>query len=128
VLSTEALQDRHVLSLFNLADGSVPSLRIATSEARQSRTIGIRGIVPYDQNRPHVTAASAFTLMASPRQTRPERRAVDIERIEVLKGPQGPLFGRNTEGGALSLVTKAPTGEFDASRLRRVGNYGGRNR
>ncbi|WP_163312241.1 hypothetical protein, partial [Enterobacter cloacae] len=41
VLNSEALQDRHVQSLFNLADGTVPSLRVATFEARQSAlTIG----------------------------------------------------------------------------------------
>ncbi|RYD25714.1 MAG: TonB-dependent receptor, partial [Lysobacteraceae bacterium] len=51
VLSAQGITDRHVQSLFNLADGSIPSLRVATFEARQSAlTIGIRGIVPYDQN------------------------------------------------------------------------------
>jgi len=45
----------------------------------------------------------------------------------VLKGPQGTLFGRNTEGGALSLVSKAPTGEFGGRMTAGVGNFGGRN-
>ena len=53
VLSTQALQDRHVQSLYDLADGAVPSLRVATFEARQSAlTVGIRGIVPLDANQP----------------------------------------------------------------------------
>jgi len=37
---------------------------------------------------------------------------VDLDRVEVLKGPQGTLFGKNTMGGAISIVSAPPTGEF----------------
>jgi iron complex outermembrane receptor protein len=50
----------------------------------------------------------------------------DIERIEVLKGPQGTLFGRNVTGGALSVVTSNPPDAFDASFEGTVGDYGQR--
>ena len=48
----------------------------------------------------------------------------DIERIEVLKGPQGTLFGRNSAAGAISIVTTQPQDEFDAMMRVRFGEYG----
>ncbi|WP_194151005.1 TonB-dependent receptor [Sphingomonas glacialis] len=129
VLSAQGIADRHVLSLFNLADGSIPSLRVATFEARQSAlTIGIRGIVPYDQNQTARDGGVGVYIdgVALGKTQGLNSALFDIERIEVLKGPQGTLFGRNTEGGALSLVSKAPTGVFGGRVSAGIGNYGSR--
>lgn len=48
----------------------------------------------------------------------------DIARIEVLRGPQGTLFGRNATAGAVSIVTRDPTGEAGAKQQFTFGNYG----
>lgn len=48
----------------------------------------------------------------------------DVERIEVLKGPQGTLFGRNSAAGAISVVTRQPADDLDAQLKLRVGDYG----
>ena len=47
----------------------------------------------------------------------------DLQRIEVLRGPQGTLFGRNTIGGALNVVRTEPTGEWGAKLQYTTGSY-----
>jgi iron complex outermembrane recepter protein len=48
----------------------------------------------------------------------------DVQHIEVLKGPQGTLFGRNSAAGAISVVTNEPTANWGADAKVRFGNYG----
>jgi iron complex outermembrane receptor protein len=130
VLGGEALADRHVQSLGDLADGSIPGLRVATFEARTSAlTIGIRGIVPLDANQPAREQGVGVYVdgVYMGRQHGLGAALLDVERIEVLKGPQGTLFGRNTEGGALSIVTRGPTGAFGLRLRSGLGNYGAYN-
>jgi iron complex outermembrane receptor protein len=130
VMGAETIRERKVQSLLDLADGGVPSLRVATFEARQSAlTIGIRGIVPLDANQPAREQGVGVYIdgVYLGRQHGLNAALFDVERVEVLKGPQGTLFGRNTEGGALSMVSKTPTGELGGRIEGSIGNLGARS-
>jgi iron complex outermembrane receptor protein len=48
---------------------------------------------------------------------------VDLERVEILRGPQGTLYGRNTLGGAINLISKKPSGAGTSTKVT-LGNYG----
>ena len=51
------------------------------------------------------------------------REFVELERVEVLKGPQGTLFGRGAMGGAIQLITKVPADECEAKIQATTGSF-----
>ena len=131
VMGSEDLQRRHVQSLADLSDGAIPSLRVAPFFARSSALIlnmrGIGGAI--DANQPARDQAVGVYVdgVYLGRAQGLGTALYDIDRIEVLKGPQATLFGRNTEGGAISIVTKAPGGEYGFRGVAGASNYNGYN-
>lgn len=127
-LSGEALEDRHVESLADLVTGGVPGLRVQPYASRPfSLILNIRGVgVMIDTNQP-ARDQGVGVYIDGVYLGRPQglnAALYDVENFEVLKGPQGTLFGRNTEGGALNITTKKPTGEFHLDVGAGFGNYG----
>jgi iron complex outermembrane receptor protein len=53
----------------------------------------------------------------------PSLALMDVERVEVLRGPQGTIYGRNATGGAINIITRKPGPDFDAYASITVGNY-----
>jgi iron complex outermembrane receptor protein len=128
VLGAQDLTNRRVISLVDLGDGAIPSLRVAPFFSRPGALIiNIRGIgVLSDSNQPArdqgvgVYVDGVYLGRAQGLGT----ALFDIKSIEVLKGPQGTLFGRNTIGGAVNIVTARPSGEFKMATTAGIGNHG----
>jgi iron complex outermembrane receptor protein len=129
VQSALDLENRRIKSLNDFMDGSIPSLRVAQFARRNSAlTIGIRGIFPSTDTNQPARDATIGVYIDGVYLGRPQGLSAalyDVERIEVLKGPQGTLFGRNAVGGALNIVTREPAGEFKMRLTAGVRNFGG---
>ncbi|AQR62487.1 TonB-dependent receptor [Brevundimonas sp. LM2] len=102
-----------------------PGLQFDAFPASQPR-IAIRGIGSTDRGAAGDPSAAVFLdeiYLGRPAMIAFD--AFDVERIEVLKGPQGTLYGRNVVGGAINIVTQKPDLDaFGASTEATIGNYG----
>lgn len=129
VLGSQAIANRHVQSLVDLGDGAIPSLRVAPFYSRNSALIiNIRGVgVLSDSNQPARDQGVGVYIdgVYLGRAQGLGAAIYDVDNISVLKGPQGTLFGRNTEGGAVNIITKRPSGKFKMSSTFGMSNYNG---
>ena len=99
-----------------------------TGQGPKGANISIRGISDL-QNAERVSASSAFGIyvddfnVGTAARGTPNPPLYDIEQIEILRGPQGTYFGRNSTGGAINVTTKQPTDEFYAQLDLDVSSY-----
>jgi len=126
VLTAAQLDRQAITGLRGLWEGAVPSLRISPLGSTSSNmVIGIRGNAPTDAS--EVTRDGSVGIYIDgvylSRSHSVSLDVADLERIEVLRGPQGALFGRNSIGGAISMVSKKPTGEWGAEQLVSMGRF-----
>ena len=121
----EQLERQGVSDIKSLSSIS-PSFNIQSSQTEtQGTSIKIRGVGTTGNNTGLESSVGVF--IDGVYQSRPGVALgdlVDIERLEVLRGPQGTLFGRNTSAGALNLTTKRPTlGGFEGFANFTYGNF-----
>src|SRR5688572_31457945 len=111
----EGLELRGIDDMFELAT-IAPNLDIKGSRGtgNTSPTFQIRGISGGGGATGERSVGYYVDNVFMPRTTGPVMRLIDVERVEVLRGPQGTLFGRNSTGGAIRVVSRQPDGEFDA--------------
>jgi iron complex outermembrane receptor protein len=125
VLSGQDLDNRQVTSFVDLS-AIAPGVNIAKNEGFKT-VITIRGVGnEANQNaiaNPSVSYHLDGIYVASPFALQTD--FLDLERIEVLRGPQGTLFGQNSTGGAINIITQAPSTDssFGTADLT-LGDYG----
>jgi iron complex outermembrane recepter protein len=119
------LQSQGITNIQGLAN-SMPNVQINSfTNSPNSAVFTIRGVGVNDAD-PYVGTTVSVVLDGVPVGVNTAALAslFDIDRVEVLRGPQGTLFGANTTGGVINVITKQPTGEYGGDAEVVVGNYG----
>jgi iron complex outermembrane receptor protein len=113
VQTAEALENQSIATFMGL-QARVPALSVTDTPANAS--LFIRGIGTSGNTLSFEQSVSLFVDQVYGGRNRQFMQPFfDVERIEVLRGPQGALFGRNTSAGAISVTTRRPTRDFEGS-------------
>ncbi|MEA1084391.1 TonB-dependent receptor [Sphingomonas sp. CD22] len=113
-ISGSSLAERQ-LNTVETISAAIPSVGFRSGASNKDRTIFIRGIGTIATS-PGVEP-SVSTVLDGVVLTRPGQSTLDlgeVERIEVLRGPQGTLFGKNASAGVVNIVTRNPTDDIHA--------------
>lgn len=128
VFSDAAIRDQNIFSASDIATYT-PSLHANPRFGSENTTFAIRGFS--QELRTTSSVGVYFAEVIAPRGANTQQSGdgagpgdfFDLENVQVLKGPQGTLFGRNTTGGAVLLTPKKPTDEFEGYVEGSAGNY-----
>jgi iron complex outermembrane receptor protein len=123
-LSGESLADQQIVGIQQI-QATTPNLTFSSAVAQPgSSTVFIRGqgsadgLIAIDQ-----AVGIYVDGVYAARSTGGATDLVDVQRVEVLRGPQGTLFGRNTTGGAINIIANKPTDKLEGSMRVDYGNY-----
>ncbi|WEK44031.1 MAG: TonB-dependent receptor [Candidatus Sphingomonas colombiensis] len=112
VVSGKGMEDQGVRQFTDL-QSTVPNLQIDNTNGNYAITI--RGLGSGSSNLAFEQSVGLFVDgVYSSRARSLQVPFLDVERVEVVRGPQGALFGKNTNAGAISIITRRPTRNFEA--------------
>lgn len=123
VISGADLDKRNIYNVNDL-ENSVPSLEIDSQFGGGQPQFRLRGVggTDYAANNTN-TVGMYIDEVAFPYGVTTQNALFDVQRIEVLRGPQGTLYGRNTTGGAINVITNAPSHSFGMGGSLSYGSY-----
>lgn len=98
----------------------VPNMTLVETQNAGSAFVVVRGVSQARNSEPSVAVLVDGVLETNPAEF--NKQLFDIQQIEVLKGPQGALYGRNAIGGAILIRTREPADELEGSLRLGVGN------
>jgi len=123
-ITARTLENANITTMEQLA-GFVPGLNILTQTPGRPNLV-IRGLTSDEVSptaQPRVSVY--FNHVPISRASMAITELYDMERVEVLKGPQGTLFGRGAQAGAIHFITRRPGNEFGGHVTAGFGNFGG---
>jgi len=126
VVSGEELEQTQILDLLDL-QAVVPSLRVTQLQTSTQTNFLIRGF-GNGANNPGIESSVGVFVDGVYRSRSASQIGdlLDIERVEVVRGPQSTLFGQNASAGVISIVTRLPDDELNGTVDVSLGNYDGR--
>ncbi len=121
-IGANQLKEAGITGVQDLATAS-PGLVFSETIGRQTTNAIIRGVSPQGFSDPTVQVlVDGFTLGFN--RSGNNAQLFDLERVEILRGPQPTLYGRNALGGIINYVTRKPGNEFEAFVRGEAGSYG----
>jgi len=119
----KTLENKRILDLVDLSNAT-PGLQIKSDDNGANPRIFIRGVGVNDFNPATASAVGIYSdgvYVGSPLAQR--FAFFDLQQAEVLRGPQGTLYGRNTTGGAVNITSRKAGNELEADFLGEYGNF-----
>lgn len=114
VISGNAARQRNLNTLEDIAQ-TTPSVTFRSNASAKDRTLLVRGIGTVSTSQavePSVATVVDGVVLARSGQAAAD--LIDVDRIEILRGPQGTLFGKNASAGVVNIITRTPDDQFRA--------------